>query len=212
MTAERWRAARPTAALVLASAAYGFSIGIANSDVYAVRNLAKFPLLITTTAATCALCYHVLARFVGAPLGFVQVQRIVLGTFRDISVLLASLTPVVLLFALTMVDPVPGDQGGYPAFLGGNVLAIAVCGCLSVAMRARRELPPRVVDGRRRALLLATWMLASLAVGCQVCWYVRPFFGSTPGSWDRPWFAGTAHDQDGARSFYEAIYHLLGGR
>lgn len=202
---------RAAAALVLASAAYGFSIGIANSWVYGLRNLAKFPLLIGSTAATCALCYHVLSRFVGTQFGFVQVQRIVLGVFHDISVLLASLVPVVLYMAATMVDPTPYDQGGYPAFLGFNTAAIAACGCLSVAIRARRELPPDVLDGPRRALLLALWMLASLAVGGQVCWYIRPFFGSSAGSWDRPWFAGTTADGNGARSFYEAIWNLIGG-
>lgn len=203
---------RAFAALVLASAGYGFSIGIANSWVYGLRNLVKFPLLIGTTAGTCALFYLVLAKFFGAPLGFVRVQRVVLGVFHDISVLLVSLSPVVLYLAVTMVDPVAGDHGGYPSFLRFNVLAIALTGCLSVVLRARRELPAEVVDGRRRALMLGTWMLASLAVGGQVCWYIRPFFGFSPGSWDKPWFAGTVPDQDGARSFYEAVYHLLGGR
>jgi len=206
------KALRGVTALTLASAGYGFGIGIANSWVYGVRNLVKFPLLIATTAATCALCYHVLARFLGAPLGFVRVQRIVLGVFHDISVLLVSLTPIVLYMAYMMVDPTEGDLGGYPAFLRFNFFAIVIAGCLSVSTRARRELPPEVLDGRRRAVLLATWMLASLAVGGQVCWYIRPFFGYLPGTWDRPWFSGTIPNQEGARSFYEAVYNMLGGR
>ena len=206
----RW--ARPAAALALSSAIYGFSIGVANSWVYGLRNLVKFPLLIVVTAATCALCYHVASKFLGAPLTFVRVQRVVLGVFLDISVLLASLTPVVLYLAATMVDPVAGDLGGYPGFLRFNVVAIAATGCLSVVLRARRELPDTVVDGRRRALLLTAWMGASLLVGGQVCWYIRPFFGSTPGSWKKPWFAGATQDPRGAGSFYEAVYHLMGGR
>ena len=120
----RW--ARPVAALALSSAAYGFSIGIANSWVYGLRNLVKFPLLIGVTAATCALCYHVASKFLGAPLSFLRVQRVVLGVFHDISVLLVSLTPVVLYLAATMQDPVAGDLGGYPGFLRFNVVAIAL--------------------------------------------------------------------------------------
>lgn len=212
MNASRASVLRRFATLTLASAGYGFGIGIANSWVYGVRNLVKFPLLIAVTAATCAMCYHVLARFLGAPLGFVNVQRIVLGVFHDISVLLVSLTPIVLYMAWTMVDPVEGDLGGYPAFLRFNFFAIVLAGCLSVTLRARRELPATVLDGRRRAVLLTLWMLTSLAVGGQVCWYIRPFFGWLPGTWDRPWFSGTIPNQEGARSFYEAVYNMLGGR
>ena len=101
----------------------------------------KFPLLIGVTAATCALCYHVASKFLGAPLSFLRVQRVVLGVFHDISVLLVSLTPVVLYLAATMQDPVAGDLGGYPGFLRFNVVAIALTGCLSVVGRARRESP-----------------------------------------------------------------------
>ncbi|MFK7738835.1 MAG: hypothetical protein AB8H80_00830 [Planctomycetota bacterium] len=205
------RPIRSTAVLLGCSSTYGFSIGIANSDVYGLRNLVKFPLLIIATAAICALSYHVLSRFLGTSLNFVRVQSIVLGVFRDMSVLLASLTPVALYLAMTMVDPTPQDLGGYPMFLGFNTAAIATCGCLSVAYRARRDLPSSLLDGRRRALLLALWLCTSLGVGGQVCWSIRPFFGWTPGTWDKPWFAAESTNTNGARSFYEAIYHLLGG-
>ena len=50
---------RSLATLIASSAAYGFSIGLSNSFVYALRNLVKFPLLILATSAICALCYFV---------------------------------------------------------------------------------------------------------------------------------------------------------
>ena len=178
--------------LTASAATYGFSIGISNSWVYAARNLVKFPLLILSTAAICALLYHVLARF------------------RDISRLLCALSPAVCFLGVTMQRPQGRDLGGYPQFLLLNVGAIALCGCLSVYFRARDRIMQSMNSARRRNLLVAGWMLASLAVGGQVCWMIRPFFGTSgAGAWDTPWFSGSSADKRGASNFYEAVYYLI---
>lgn len=195
--------------LIAASAAYGFSIGISNSWVYALRNLVKFPLLLLTTASVCALLYHVLARFLGASLSFVAVQRLVLAIFRDVSRLLASLSPAICFLAASMPGPRLRQPGEYQRFLMFNVVAIAICGCLAVYYRSRERLFMNGTAHVRRPALIASWMLASLLVGGQVCWYIRPFFGATPGSSERPWFTGTTPDHNGATSFYEAVFHIV---
>ena len=194
--------------LSASAAAYGFSIGISNSWIYAIRNLVKFPLLILSTATICALLYHLLARFLDARLHFVEVQRLVLGIFRDMSQLLAALSPAVCFFAVTMQRPQAGNLGGYPQFLMLNVVAIAICGCLSVYFRSRDRVTSSIAMPQRRNLLLASWMLASLAVGGQVCWYIRPFFGASPGSSEMPWFAGST-DTRGSDNFYAAVYAAI---
>lgn len=201
---------RGLAALVLASAGYGFSIGLSNSRVYAVRNLVKFPLLVVATTVICALCYFVLARFLGARLGFAAVQRAVTTIFRDLAVLLCSLAPVVCFLSLTLTPQTERDLGGFPAFLGFNVLAIAACGCLSVDRCMRRDLVAAVETALQRRLLVASWMLASLLVGGQVCWLLRPFFGvSTTATWESPWFSGAEPGFRGARSFYDAVLFVV---
>lgn len=196
--------------LIAAAATYGFSIGISNSWVYALRNVIKFPLLILSTAMICALLYHVLARFLDAKLAFVQVQRLVLGIFRDMSCLLAALSPVTCFLALIMEPPGNQGLGGYPQFLMLNVVAIAICGCLSVYLRSRARMGIQVSMPRRRNLLIASWMLASLLVGGQVCWYIRPFFGSTTGTSQSPWFSGSNADTRGATNFYAAVAATIG--
>ncbi|HEX5050753.1 MAG TPA: hypothetical protein VFZ65_03175 [Planctomycetota bacterium] len=201
---------RSLVALVLASAGYGFSIGLSNSRVYAVRNLVKFPLLIVATTAICALCYLVVARFLGARLGFGAVQRAVTSIFRDTAVLLCSLAPAVAFLSLTLEPQTEHDLGGFPYFLGFNVVAIAACGCLSVARCMHRGLADAVDTARQRRLLVASWMLASLLVGGQVCWLLRPFFGvATTATWESPWFSGSAPGFRGARSFYEAVLFVV---
>ena len=195
--------------LVAASAAYGFSIGLSNSHVYAVRNLVKFPLLLLSTSAICSLCYFVLARFLGAELRFGAVQRIVLEVFRDCSLLLASLAPVATFLSLTMAGTTADDLGGFPAFLGFNVAAIAVCGCLAVH-RCGRAVGDAVARAAQRRLLIAAWMFASLLVGGQTCWLIRPFFGSSStADWSSPWFSGSEPGFRGARSFYEAVWFVV---
>ncbi|MFN3244086.1 MAG: hypothetical protein ACE37K_21445 [Planctomycetota bacterium] len=195
--------------LVAASAAYGFSIGLSNSWVYAIRNLIKFPLLILSTSTICALCYFVLARFLGAALRFLDVQRIVLEVFRDTARLLASLGMVVAFLSLTMEPQTERDLGGFPAFLGFNVVAIALCGGLTV-YRCTHALGEAVATRSQRRMLVASWLLASLLVGGQTCWLIRPFFGvSTTANWESPWFSGSAPGFRGARSFYEAVWFVL---
>ena len=195
--------------LIASAAAYGFSIGLSNSWLYANRNLAKFPLLILTTASVCSLLYHVLARFFGVRLSFLAVQRLVLAIFRDTALLLAALSPAICFLAATMPSPHDRAPGDYRRFLLFNVVAIAICGCLAVYFRSREQLLSILARHEHRPMLVASWMLASLLVGGQVCWYIRPFFGATPGTADRPWFTGATPDQDGATSFYEAVLHLI---
>jgi hypothetical protein len=196
--------------LVASASIYGFAIGASTSWTYAARNLAKFPLLMLGTAAVCALCYDVLARFLGAGFGFVAVQRAVLAVFRDTAVLLASLSPAVFWFARTMMRPSGRDLGDYPLFQGFNVVAIAVCGCLAVRLQAKRLLAQHELGVRKRNVLLGSWMLVSLLVGGQLAWYLRPFFGIAGPDVPPPrWFDGDTPDFRGARSFYEAVWNLV---
>jgi hypothetical protein len=200
---------RSLVTLVACSAAYGFTIGASNSPLYAARNLVKFPLLIVVTTVVCALSYFVLARFLGTPLSFLRVQRLVLAVFRDLSVLLASLGPVVLFLGLTMLRPSHGDLADYPMFQGLNVAFIALCGCLAVRRQGGLLLRDHGLPPGLRNALVAGWMLLSLFAGGQAAWYMRPFFGVDPPPPEGvDWFFGTAPDFRGARSIYEAVWNL----
>lgn len=199
---------RSLVTMLLASGAYGFTIGASNSWMYAVRNVVKFPLLILTTSAVCSLAYFVLARFLGTPLSFLRVQRLVLEVFRDLSVLLASLGSVVLFVALTMLPPTFEDLADYPMFQGINVAFIALCGCIAVRRQGSELLKAHAIAPRLRDGLVAGWMLLSLLAGGQAAWYMRPFFGiAKPGREGVAWFFGTAPDFRGARSIYEAVWN-----
>ena len=181
-----------------------------SNNLDAVGRTAVTSTLSACTAAICALLYHVLARFLDAHFNFLQVQRLVLGIFRDISRLLAALSPAVCFLGVTMERPNGRDLGGYPQFLLLNVFAIAICGCLSVYLRSRDRISNSIKMPKHRNLLIVCWMAASLAVGGQVCWMIRPFFGTSgAGAWETPWFSGTHPDKRGASNFYIAVYYLI---
>ncbi|MCA8968870.1 MAG: hypothetical protein KDC95_03775 [Planctomycetes bacterium] len=196
--------------LVVASASYGFSIGASHSLTYATRNLVKFPLLILTTTTICAVAYYVIACFLAPRLGFRAVQRFVVVLFRDTSVLLASMSPVMLFLAWTMEPPKSiSDLGGYPFFQGINVALIALCGSIALVRGARSLLSEFGIAAHTCVVLMAFWLGLSLVTGGQAAWYMRPFFGISLGGVDAPFFSGTAPDFRGATNFFEAVYNLI---
>jgi len=201
---------RTLATLVGAAAVYGFAVGSVHSGTYALRNLAKFPLLILATGGLCAVSYYLFSQFFTRRLAWSDVQRLAFRTFRDTALLLASLGPVFLFLAHTIDQPDETSLNEYPLFLALNVAAIALCGCLALVHQALALVRRYGLGIRRSVLITVTWLALSLFVGGQCAWYLRPFCGiSTIPADDVPFCMGTSPHVSGARSFYEAVYHIL---
>ena len=126
---------RLLAETIIAAAAYGFAIGSVHSGLYAVRNLAKFPLMILLTGGVCSIAYYLFSQFVSRKLCFRDVQLLALRTFHDVALLLASLSTVSFFLARTLVQPDEWSLNEYPFFVGMNVMFIAVCGTVALARR-----------------------------------------------------------------------------
>ncbi len=202
--------ARALAGLVAGSAAYGFTVGAAHSLLYARRNLVKLPLLLVGTGLVCALAYFVVARFLLARVGPRQVGALVLGLFRDLAVLLASLAPANLLLAWILRHTDDGRVGEYGLFLGLNVLFVALSGGLALVRQGWDLLAAERVPVARAALVVALWLGLSLAVGGQGAFYLRPFFGLPASRGNAPPFAlGNAPDVRGATNFFEAAWQVF---
>lgn len=196
---------RMSLSALLSAAAYGFSIGAVHSVRFALRNLIKFPLLIVVTGAVCSACYYVLARSVTRALDGAAVARATLSIYHDTAVLLAAFSPVTLFLALTIERPDAQGLREYPLFLSINVVLVALTGSLAVVRQCRQLLAENGLPIVHGSWLIGAWLIASLFVGAQASWYMRPFCGVV----DAPFMLGTQPDFRGAASFYEAVYHVL---
>jgi hypothetical protein len=193
---------------VAASALYGFTCGLVHSPEFGARNLLKFPLLVLVTSGTCCIAYWVLALFLARGLGFRGVQRLSLRTFRDMALLLASLSPVTLFLALSVAKPFSVDAlGEYPLFLGLNVVLIALCGSIALVRQAASLLSEHGLAPGRGILVVLSWLAVSLFAGGQCSWYLWPYFGVAFEE-GVPFMLGSTPDFRGATSFFEAVYHL----
>ena len=200
------------AALVTAACAavYGFALGSAHSELYAARNLAKFPLLIVVTAVVCSLAWSIAARAGGAALSFLDVQRASGRLFHDLSVGLAGLSPAVFFLARTARARDDGRLGDYDSFLAFNVIVVAAAGTLALVRQAHGLFRDHGVPRARASLLVASWLALSLGVGGQAAFFLRPFLGfpATRGN-TPPFFLGAEPDLRGATNFYEAVWQTI---
>jgi hypothetical protein len=194
--------------LLLGAAAYGFAIGSAHSFRQGEWNLLKFPLLLVATCLLCAPAYYLLAQFIARGLSFGAVLRLVFRAFADASLLLASLAPACFFLAQTITPPDSQGLNEYPMFLGLNVAFIALCGTAAVVRQAGRLLKSHTLSPARSAMIVVVWLGVSLFVGGQCAWYMRPFFGVRT-SRPLPFMEGSNPNSRGARSFYEAVYHIV---
>jgi hypothetical protein len=192
------------------AAVYGLACGAVHSLRFALYGLIKFPLLLLGTALVCALAYGLTARFCAVSLALGELLRLSAQIYRDTAVLLCAFAPATLFLALTIVKPSTSDLGEYPHFLAFNVAVIACAGTIALVRVSRRMLREKKVRASRVVPTLGLWLALSLVVGGQWAWYLRPFFGvaSIDGATTR-FCLGTAPDYRGARSFFEAVYHLV---
>jgi len=194
--------------IVGAAALYGFAIGSVHSAWLARWDLVKFPLFLLLTSQLCALAYYVFARVIAGRLSFGEVWDLSMATYRDVAVLLASLSPVAFFLARTVVQPDAGSLGEYPFFLGLNVGFIALCGVVALVRQTLRLLRRHRLRLARAMTVTVVWLALSLFAGAQCAWFFRPFFGPSTIA-HPPVIEGWGEDYRGARSFYEAVYHLL---
>ncbi len=201
---------RSLGVLVVCSSVYGFALGSAHSPLYAQRNLLKLPLLFVVTAMVCALSYIVVARALTPRLSGAAVVGLVIRMFRDMSVLLASLSPVTYFLAQVAIATDDGLLGDYYLLFGLNTAFVAIAGSLALVRQARGVIVDHAVERVRGIAVVLCWLALSLFVGGQASFYLRPFFGLPATRGGSPPFAlGTEPDVRGATNFYEAVIQIV---
>lgn len=192
--------ARHLATIVLAAAAYGFTVGIWRAPMQGVFTAIKFPLLIVLTTLINGLMNGLYAGRMGLPLNIVQSTKLILLSYLSACSLLGALSPILLF--LTLQAP---QMDSADALLTHRILLLLHVGTIACAgvlahMRLYELLKLWCVEKRLAGRILSAWMLGNLLVGAQLSWNLRPFVGA-------PTLAVAFLRQDAFDgTFYEAVY------
>ena len=168
--------AASAAVLLLGGAAlYGFVFGLWRSPWQGALSAAKLPLVLFATVALSGCVNGMLAQTLGSGLSFRRTLVCILLGLAVSAVLLAAVSPVALFFVLQLAPPgAPGDLTVYRALLPLHTAAIGACGvagCIRLYRLLLAVAPNPAAAGRT----LASWILVSGLVGCEVSWVASPF-------------------------------------
>ena len=176
-------------AIAIGTGAYGFAFGLWRGLAQALFSAVKLPALIILVAAGTLLLSGMLASVLRARLTVRQTAVCILLSMAVLSVVLGALAPIAIMLA--EIAPPPD-----PAALGLPIDDARVATSLSVA-RAQLLVHVAVIAGagiigvaRLRGLLarlglsspalrrvMVSFIAMQLAVGAQLAWLMRPFFG-----------------------------------
>jgi hypothetical protein len=128
----------------------------------------KVPLLLLATFLLCLPSFFVINTIAGLREDFGRVLRAVIGTQSCVTVVLAGLAPLTVVWYLSCAD--------YRLALLFNALLFGVAS-LAAQVVVRRYYGPLIRRSQRHRQLLRAWFLLYAFVGIQMAWVLRPFIG-----------------------------------
>lgn len=132
----------------------------------------KVPLLLTLSFVISLPSFFVLNTLLGLRGDFVQAVRALVATQAGLSVILASLAPVTVLWYAS------SDNYQAAVLFNGVMFAVASLGAQWLLRRFYR---PLIAKDPRHRWLLSIWVVLYSFVAIQMAWVLRPFVGY-PGS------------------------------
>jgi hypothetical protein len=167
-------AARLTIALALSCALmYGAAMGC-SGDVVCGRPLqilysaVKLPALLVITFALSLPSFFVVNMLLGLHEDFGRVLRALATAQAALTIVLASLAPLTLLWYVSTAN--------HDANVAFNAAAFAVA-AVAAQQVLRREYRPLIAKDVRHGKLLRAWLVVYAFVGIQTAWVLRPFIG-----------------------------------
>ena len=132
----------------------------------------KLPILITTTVTLALPSYFVLSSLFGLREDFGEAVRAVVSAQAGLVIILASLTPLTLLFYVSNTA-----DDSYPAAILFNALMFAVASISAQRLLAAWYAPLIKKNPRHRGMMFL-WIFVFAFVGIQMGYVLRPFIGS----------------------------------
>ena len=128
----------------------------------------KIPLLLLATFLLCLPSFFVINTLAGLREDFGRVLRALIGTQSCVTVVLASLAPLTVVWYLS--------SGDYQLALLFNALMFGVAS-VAAQVVVHRYYGPLIRRSQRHRQLLWVWFLLYAFVGIQMAWVLRPFIG-----------------------------------
>ncbi len=172
--AGRWQYAQIVAVLCVFGVLYGGVMG-SFSGIFGHRGLqmlysgVKVPLLLTVTFALSLPFFFVVNSLYGLRADFGRVLRALLATQASVTVILASLSPLTLLWYVS-----------FDHYRAAILFNTAMFGAASVSAQLvlKRLYRPLIARNPIHLRLLKAWLVIYAFVGIQMGWVLRPFIGS----------------------------------
>lgn len=187
--------------VLIGGAIYGAAMGTYGLDgarwPQILWSALKIPLLLSLSGALSLPIFTVLYALAGLRDDFPIVLRALLRTQAVLAIVLASLSPLIVLIYASLGK----GARSYDWALGFNFLLFGIAGGVAqtVLRSSCRELWRS--DARHR-LLLSSWMWLVGFVGVQMAWVLRPFVGD-------PHSATTFFRPDALSNAYIALWHWI---
>ncbi len=178
------------AAICLGAGAYGVAFGIWRGPEQALYSAAKLPVLLLAVALCTVGLGSMFAMVLRSRLTLERTWVCMLLSLAVAATVLLALAPVGIALDLLVPQPDPGLVGLTPTDprLGGahsvgralllmHTAAVAAAGTAGVA-RLRSLLLRLGLEAPVVRRVLSSWIAAQFCVGSQLCWLLRPFFGT----------------------------------
>jgi uncharacterized protein (DUF486 family) len=174
------------AVAVCGLAVFGLVAGLSGGRIgHALLSACKLSLVVIGSGLICLPTLYYFSILFGSPLRFLQTVTLILMAQSVSAVLLLGFAPISLLFLISQAPPF------FLAALDIAMLGLASAVGLIFLIQGVLYLqespsPERVsfvqwvvmlIKGNVRSLVLAAWLLVYAAVGTQLSWALRPFFG-----------------------------------
>ncbi len=154
----------------LFSCIYGFFLGMYARNLQLLAASVKIPLLLFGTLGLCLPALYVLNILMGTKLTFKQTLAMLLASTYLISVLLASLSPILLFFIFLTISKKFISILNIIIFFISGVFGIKLLWYGMRYLTIRNDYHPRIP-------VMKVWSVIYIAVGTQLAWILRPFIG-----------------------------------
>lgn len=156
--------------IFLLSFVYGISLGLFSHNLQILASSIKVPFLLFGTLLICLPALYIIEILFGSKLSFQQTLILLLASTYRMSVLLASMSPILFLFV-----PLTTEKQFISVL---NIIIFSISGVFGLRLlwAGMHYLTVRTQVARKNQIV-KIWYAIYVLIGAQLAWILRPFIG-----------------------------------